>query len=136
MKLLSSKIAAAASLDYRPVQCAICFIVVMLTTMLAMSSASGGITLWTTQEDFTVVPTGNTGWSGGNAGEQTIATVATPDSDGSSTNGSANYTAPGAAGTPGALSVQWTGGTYNFFYGPDLTTKTAAHSGHGHTRDH
>ena len=83
-----------------------------------------GDTLWTTQEDFTVVPSGNAGWNAGNAGEQTLTTVATPDSDGGSTNGSANYTTPGAAGTPGALSVQWVGAqanpNYGVFYGPDL----------------
>jgi len=96
----------------------------MLTTMVTMSSASGGDTLWTTQQDFTVVASGNAGWNAGNAGEQTIATVATPDSDGSATNGSANFTAPGVAGTAGALSVQWVGAqanpNYGVFYGPDL----------------
>jgi len=96
--------------------------------MATVGSASDGLTLWTTQQDFSVVASLNAGWNAGNASEQTLAPVATPDSDGSSTNGAANYTAPGATGTPGALSVQWGSGTFNFFYGPDLVAKTALRS--------
>ena len=99
---------------------------VMATLMVANQASAQGRTLWTTQEDFTVAPPmSNAGWAQGNAGEQTLTPVATPDSDGGSTNGVANYTAPGAAGTAGAESVQWGTGTYNFFYGPDLSANTS-----------
>jgi hypothetical protein len=98
---------------------------IMATLMVANQASAQGRTLWTTQEDFAVVPSGNAGWNAGNAGEQTLAPVATPDSDGSSTNGVANYTAPGAAGTAGAESVQWGTGTFNYMYGPDLAANTS-----------
>jgi hypothetical protein len=86
----------------------------------ASAYAAGGLSLWTTMDDFSVVPSGNAGWNQGNAGEQTLTPVTTPDSDGSAIDGAGNFTTPGAAGTPGALSVQWGSGTFNFFYSPDL----------------
>jgi len=95
------------------------FVIVLAAVSASASAyAAGGRTLWTTQEDFT-------GWSAGNAGEQSLAPVATPDSDGSSTNGSANYTAPGAAGTAGSQSVTWSSGTFNYFYSTDLGANTS-----------
>ncbi len=104
---------------------AIGLLAIIATALITASAyAAGGVSLWTTMDDFSVVPSGNAGWNAGNAGEQTLTPVTTPDSDGSAIDGAGNFTTPGATGTPGALSVQWGSGTFNFFYGPDLTGKT------------
>jgi Dockerin type I domain/PEP-CTERM motif len=90
------------------------FLVATLITALAASAyAAGGRTLWTTQEDFSQ-------WNA--YGDESIAPVATPDSDGSSVNGNGNSTAPGATGTPGALQITWNSGTYDSVYSSSIQT--------------
>jgi PEP-CTERM motif len=76
---------------------------------LGVGTAKANTELFTTQDDFSQ-------WS--NTGNFTTAASGAFDSDGSSTNGLGNSSAPGATGTPGSLSVTATSSTYGYFYGP------------------
>lgn len=67
--------------------------------------------LFTTQQDFSA-----SSWSGGTA--LTVAPVATPDSDGATTNGIGNTTAAGSSGTAGSLQVTVVSGAYDSVGGP------------------
>jgi hypothetical protein len=76
--------------------------------------------LFTTAEDFAQ-------WNDGDNsdGIQEVG-VASGSIDASTTNGLANNTAAGAAGTSGSLSATWISGTYDFFFGPGIQGNAAA----------
>ena len=71
-----------------------------LVTTMGWCSADAA-TLFTTQNDFS-------SWTSG--ATFTVAPAATPDLDGSSTNGLASN---GGAGTPGSLSLDWNSSTFD-----------------------
>ena len=89
--------------------------------VIGIACASGRAQeLFTTQEDFT-------GWQDNNGGTLLVGTpVASPDSDGSSTNGLGNTTNAGGTGTPGAEQIAWlpAAGSYSFLYSPGEQANT------------
>ncbi|NNM85752.1 MAG: PEP-CTERM sorting domain-containing protein [Phycisphaerales bacterium] len=87
--------------------------------LMTASSANANVTeLFTTQQDFAT-----SGWSGGSA--LTTAAVATPDSDGATTNGLGNNSAAGGTGTAGALQVTVATLGYDALGGPGENNNSA-----------
>lgn len=82
--------------------------VAILGSMLPANNAFGEV-LYTTQDDFT-------GWGGTGF---IIGPQATPDTDGSTTNGTGNTTNAGGTGTGGSMSVDRDTATpFSYFYSP------------------
>jgi hypothetical protein len=94
-----------------------CALVAVSLLSVTISGSAFAQTLYTTQEDFT-------GWSSGGF---IIAPQASPDLDGSSTNGLANTANAGGAGTAGSLNVDQSIGTnYSYLFDDDGQQGNAA----------
>ncbi|HEY1686122.1 MAG TPA: dockerin type I repeat-containing protein [Tepidisphaeraceae bacterium] len=93
----------------------------LVMALVGISCLSGRAQeLFTTQDDFS-------GWQDNNNGTYLVgAPVATPDSDGSTTNGVGNTSNAGGTGTAGSEQITWlpAAAGYSFFYSPGEQNNT------------
>jgi hypothetical protein len=82
---------------------------IALLAVLFGTNSAFGVTLFTTQEDFS-------GWPPNSGTNMSTLQVGAPDLDGSTTNGAGNTSNPGGAGTGGSLQTTWVAGAFNYFF--------------------